>query len=923
MTTLPKVSIILISYLLGTLVLAAIVLIWQLSALLLITLIAPIYYVAMTGTRWVTRAMLLTGVITWLLVSVVLVDHSSTTIITELVVILAIIVSTELLSRQATARRMAELRAEQEAQRYRRLSDLTTDYVYSIRFNQHGEMINEWISSAFTRITGYTVEELGSHGIWEQIYPPEDVALTYSRHTEALAGNSAVNEYRLRTRDGSIRWMRGYMYPERGEDGRVVRIIGAAQDITRERSAEEQLRRQNAYLAALHETSLGLLNRLDLNDLLEALILRASQLLNAENGFLYFEDLEQQVVEMKVATGVYTRYQGRLLRPDKGAAGKSWYHQTPIVLDNYADWPERLDDPELDQIGALITMPLVSGKRAIGTLGVSTCDKSRRFTAAEVEVIERFSELAVMALDNARLYGDARREIAARRQAEDALRREQNLFIGGPVVVFKWNAAPGWPVEYVSPNIAQFGYTASDFTSGKLSYRQFVYPEDRDRVASEVNEYAKTDLQYFEQDYRIVSKDGQARWIYDYTVMMRNEAGVITHYDGYIMDVTERKQSEHVHQEFQEQLRESQRLESLGLLAGGVAHDFNNMLATIMGNAGLALLDVDEQHPAYESVKQIEIAALHAATLTRQLLAYAGKGRFLIQLIGLNKLIEEIATLLQASVTRKHQLILKLAPDLPAVMADTAQMTQVVMNLIVNASEAIGDAPGTITIRTHYHSTYVMLEVNDTGNGMDEATLARIFEPFFTTKFVGRGLGLSAVQGIVRGHNGTIQVQSHIGTGTTFTISLPSAVPTIPPAEAPLTPQPQPAALTRQTVLVVDDEEYIRVLIQRILERNGLTVLLAESGRQAIEIFQQQAATIGIVLLDLTMPQMSGEQTLQQLMVINPDVPIILMSGYSQYELDPSLKDNARVRFLAKPFTPLDLVQLAESVISQQYVKVE
>jgi PAS domain S-box-containing protein len=379
-----------------------------------------------------------------------------------------------------------------------------------------------------------------------------------------------------------------------------------------------------------------------------------------------------------------------------------------------------------------------------------------------------------------------------------------------------------------------------------------------------------------------------------------------------------------------EQYRHAQKLESLGVLAGGVAHDFNNLLTGILGNTSLALEVLSTNNPARPILRDVLNASERAALLTRQLLAYAGKGRFVIEPINLSGLVREISSLIQTSIANV-QLRLELREDLPLVLADVSQIQQVVMNLVINGAEAIGpDKNGTVLVTTgaqdvdeRYLATtlgekaalhpglYVTLDVHDTGCGMDEATLARIFDPFFTTKFTGRGLGLSAVQGIVRGHKGAIKVYSQPGKGTTFKVIFPIT-------EQPARLAPATSALAKgggELVLVVDDEEIIRRTAKSMLERHGYTVLLAEDGQRGLEIFKIVHDRVAVVLLDMTMPVLSGQETFSRLKEIRPDIKVLLSSGYNESEAIRRFTGKGLAGFIQKPYSSTALVEKLDAVI--------
>ena len=344
-------------------------------------------------------------------------------------------------------------------------------------------------------------------------------------------------------------------------------------------------------------------------------------------------------------------------------------------------------------------------------------------------------------------------------------------------------------------------------------------------------------------------------------------------------DITDRKRAEDEWQALQRQVQHAQKLESLGVLAGGIAHDFNNLLMGILGNADLALNELSPMSPACRSLREIEKASLRAAELSKQMLAYSGRGRFVVEPISANELIEEMTHLLEVSISKKAVLKYNFAENLPSFCGDVTQVRQVVMNLITNASEAIGDKSGVIALSTGAmhcdraylddadkvlrtgleeplpEGIYTYFEVADTGCGMDAATIEKIFDPFFTTKFTGRGLGMSAVLGIVRGHKGAMKIYSEVGKGTTFKILFPAIE--VPDDGDAIEGQGEAEERTwtrTGTVLVADDEDVVCAVARKMLERLGFSVLTASDGHEALEIFRERADEIVCVLLDLTMP---------------------------------------------------------------------
>ncbi len=390
------------------------------------------------------------------------------------------------------------------------------------------------------------------------------------------------------------------------------------------------------------------------------------------------------------------------------------------------------------------------------------------------------------------------------------------------------------------------------------------------------------------------------------------------------VDITEKHNLEENRKRIDTQLQQTQKMETLGTLASGIAHDFNNLLTGVLGNASLALLDIPEGTPAHGCLKEVERAAQRAADLCRQLLAYSGKGRFVVEPLDLSALIEETAGLLQISSSKKTALKYDLTKPMPSISADSSQVRQMLMNLIANATEAIGDNRGLITIatgtmecdqaylRTAFidgdlpEGVYAYVEVSDTGCGMDADTCARIFDPFFSTKFTGRGLGLSAIIGIVRAHKGAIKVYSEPGKGSTFKILFPTV--NEPATRHRLTPETGAKSHISGTVLVADDDETILSLARRTLERAGARVLTAADGCQAVSLFRQHAGEIRLVVLDMTMPNMNGEEAFCEIRRIRPDAVVLLSSGYNKTDATSRFAGKGLAGFIQKPYRQADLL---------------
>lgn len=584
--------------------------------------------------------------------------------------------------------------------------------------------------------------------------------------------------------------------------------------------------------------------------------------------------------------------------------------------------PDVAEDPDLAEyrvamrgegIRSLAFFPLVAGGGTIGKFMVYF-DTPRILPPELIQLARTIAAHTAFAID--------------RQRAVDQLEAERGMFVAGPTVAFKWKNLDDWPVDYASPNLpGVFGWPTEELTSGRVPYAALIHPADFPRVAAEEEAYLAEGRAHFEHEYRLRRQDGEFRWVYDFTVPVRDSRGTITYFRGYVLDITDRKAAAESLRAAEARLLETQRLESLGVLAGGIAHDFNNILMGILGNAGLAVAEVPPASTVHDTIKDIETSARRAADLTRQLLAYSGKGKFVVEKLDLSRLVEESARLMLPALSRQAVVNWELTPGLRPVEGDPTQVRQVVINLLTNASDALAEQPGTITIRTAQvemteaalasgvtgrglpPGTYIAFEVRDTGVGMDEVTARHIFDPFFTTKFQGRGLGLAAVLGIVRGHRGAIQLETVTGRGTTFRVLFSAVEPGMAPKGLE---SGQPEAKGSRTVLVVDDEAMVRNVTRRTLERAGYRVLQAENGRTALELLKTAHQEVGLVLLDLTMPGLGGEETFTMMHECWPSLKVMLSSGYSAFPGSSGTAREGLVGFIQKPYLPGELLEAVQ-----------
>jgi len=525
-------------------------------------------------------------------------------------------------------------------------------------------------------------------------------------------------------------------------------------------------------------------------------------------------------------------------------------------------------------------------------------------------------------------YGD----ITEMKRAQEIIERDEQLLNSlmqtAPFgVVFLRNRV----IEWCNDRICQIlGYSREEMI-GKSTRNYYETEEEFIRVGKELyGNLVGYNTSWVETKWK--SKDGEFVDI-RINAALRNpqcpEDGIV----GGIIDIREQKKFEQQREQMQERMHQLQKIQSLETLAGGVAHDFNNLLMAMIGSAELALHEIPEISTAREYLNSIIIAGKRGSELAQQMLSYAGRKKLLSNRVNVNKMIEEMVQIIKSSISKKVVLKLELAEQLPLVEGDITQLSQVIMNLVINANEAIGNRSGVIIVRTsaslcdsRYLDTlflpgelkeglYVVVEVVDTGCGMDEETRKHIFEPFYTTKFTGRGLGLASVLGTIKSHHGGIKVYSEKGKGTAFKIFLP-AIEWMDEKDTVFTEEKKEFCYEGKCLLA-EDEDTVRAITQRMLEYLGFEVISAVDGREAIRLFKEHKDDIKFALLDLTMPHIDGVEACEEIKKMREEIPVILTSGYPHEQIVNKVEMNLFSNYIQKPFRFESLKEAIQQVLSK------
>ncbi len=786
------------------------------------------------------------------------------------------------IAQDITERKQAEEALRESEARYRRIVETAHEGIWEF----DADLRTTFANRQMAEMLGYTPDEMLGRSIEEFIHEDE-LEAHRAMMQERKRGLSSTYERRLRAKDGRVLHTLINATSEQDAEGRFIGSFAMVTDITERAEMEQALRDNATFLQTL---------------------------IDAIPNPIFYKDTEGRFLGSNKASEEYGGV------PREELIGKTVYDTSPPDLaDIYTQMDAELfAHPGPQNYEALFSKPDGSRRNVIY--------HKATFTDAEGNV----QGLVGMIQD-----------ITERVEMEQALARERTLLRtvidNLPFSVYAKDRESRKTLANRA-NVLALGASSEEEVLGKTDGD--FYPADI-AASFEANdrEVLSTGQPVLQRERQILREDGTSRWMLTSKLPLRDAAGEVTGLVGITQDITERKRAEEERLEMERQLQQAQKFESLGVLAGGIAHDFNNLLMAILGNLDLALLDLSPLSPARESILQAMQAGRRAADVARQMLAYSGRGRFVVQPVNLADLVEENAYMLRAAIARNVTLNLQLEHDLPAIEADPGQLQQVIINLITNASEAIGEKAGVVRLSTGVQhcdvaylaqnrlpnkpepGRYVFLEVADTGCGMDQATLARIFDPFFTTKATGRGLGMAVVQGIVSGHGGALLAQSEPGRGTTIRVLFAAAEQGAEPAPegsevhgaaSKAKAEPPERAIT---ILVVEDEAMVQRLGRTMLERLGYTVLTADDGEQALEVYRQHEEDIACVLLDLSMPRMDGASVAKVLLARRPGLPVILCSGYSEEENAQRFAELGLAGFIQKPFTLAALAATIEEAL--------
>jgi PAS domain S-box-containing protein len=774
-----------------------------------------------------------------------------------------------------------------------------------------------WANRAYQEATGLSLQEIEGkkcYSIWELSKPCLNCPVTKVIETGEPDEAELTLQNQEHRPDTQVSWLLRAS-PIRDEDGSVIGAVETAFDITERKRAEEALENRAHQQAEVAKFGQLALSGMSLDELFQQAVALISQVLGTKYAKVLEHLPEQQVLFLRAGVGWKEGWVGHKSVPDGPGSqgGYTLLRYKPVIAEDIRN-ETRFSPPALltehNVVGGM-TVAIPGTDRPFGVLGVHT-DRMQRFSADDAHFLEAVANVLAAALQRTR----AEETLATER------RRLSDILKGTNVGTWEWNVQTGETI--FNERWAEIiGYTLEEISPVSIdTWMKFCHPDDL-KVSRELLERNfNGELDYYECEARRRHKNGNWVWVLDRgKVATWTEDGKPLLMSGTHQDITIRKQAEEEREKLQAQFVQAQKMESVGRLAGGVAHDFNNMLSVILGHAELALMKADPAQPLHADLVEIQKAAQRSADLTRQLLAFARKQIVAPRILELNDTVAGMLKMLQRLIGEDIDLAWLPGAKLWPVKMDSSQIDQVLANLCVNARDAI-DGVGKVTIETDniafdeaycadhagfVSGEYVMLAVSDDGRGMEKEVLEHLFEPFFTTKGVGEGtgLGLATVYGIVKQNQGFINVYSEPGTETTFRIYLPRHVGKA--AQARLEGPAEPVSSGQETVLLVEDESAILNMGRKMLEKLGYLVVTAGTPGEAIRLAEEHAGEIHLLRTDVVMPEMNGRDLARRLLSLYPDLKRLFMSGYTANVIAHRGVLEEGVHFIQKPFSMKDL----------------
>ncbi len=813
------------------------------------------------------------------------------------------------LVRDITEARRSEEALRQREEQFRILAENVPGTIYLCKNEPRFPLL--YVNDGVETLTGYAKEMFLNEQIFyvDLVYPQDRPNIDRILTPEEVAANQSYHfVYRVQHRSGRWRWVEETGAGVFDDDGNLLFLEGVITDITQR--VEADLLQKTVYnIAAVAHTDISL------DELYHSIHKALALLLNVQNFYIALYDKASDMISVPYFVDKYDT------SPTEQELGRGLtafvIRSNASKLLTHEQINAHIQEGKVSLRGTMpqvwLGVPLRSQGEAIGVLAVQSYEESTAYSEQDSQFLTFVSE-QIASVINRKQAEERQQQLSAELTKQTRLLEAILAATPDNFLVFNLDGR----LQFVSTNILEFLDLSIEAVVGK-TWQELQMPAEFGEASDEGRATVLRTGEPVSREFHYPLPDGVREIEFIITPVFDDE-GSVASFVSTVRDVTERRQTMRA-------MHRAQKMESLGILAGGIAHDFNNLLVAMLGQASLAQAYLEPNNRAYTHVNKVVQAAEQAANLTQQLLAYSGGGQFTTQAVHLNTLIQESTDLLKVALPKQVVLELDLAADLPPTEADTGQLQQVIMNLLINAAEAIGDRVGRIRLQTAVRcvtekdalywrytdqplapGSYISLQVADNGDGMDQENIAKIFDPFFTTKFTGRGLGLAAVLGIVRGHHGGLSVLSEPQVGTVFELLLPAAPDTQLQASAHQT-EPEAETAVAGVVLVIDDEKAVRNAVVDILELEGLRALTAANGDEGIALYKSHADEIGLVLLDLSMPGKSGRETFEALQQFDPNVRILLSSGFSEADATQGLASPSLVGFLQKPYRLNTLVQ--------------